>query len=102
MTKLFSGNSANYVAASSHTFYGGIGGAVGLGGLSVDSAFTVPASSVTIGVGATDTGKLQIGGPTIAGCIMLGDTDRGGCTECFALNGALTCTTDADCLCDGQ
>lgn len=36
------------------------------------------------------------------GCLMLRDTDDAGWTECSALNGTLTCTTDADGVCDGS
>lgn len=34
-------------------------------------------------------------------CVMWRDTDDAGWTECFALNGTLSCTTDADGVCDG-
>jgi hypothetical protein len=35
------------------------------------------------------------------GCIMMRDTDDAGWTECFTLNGVMSCTTDADGVCDG-
>lgn len=36
------------------------------------------------------------------GCLMIRDTDDAGWTECFALNGVLSCTIDLDALCDGS
>jgi len=55
------------------------------GGVSVDSATTA---------------QLTLNGTTAGGCVMFQDTDGAGCTECDALNGTLTCSTDADCVCD--
>lgn len=62
-----------------------------------------------IGVAAT-LGKLQLDGGAAAGqatldgdvggCIMLQDTDNAGWTECDALNGVLSCSIDADGVCD--
>lgn len=47
------------------------------------------------------SGTLTIGEGNV-GCIMLVDTDQAGFTECFALNGSINCTTDADGVCDGS
>ena len=37
---------------------------------------------------------------TSGGCLMIRDTDDAGWTECKALNGTLSCATDADGVCD--
>ncbi len=80
------------------------------GGAGLSTALTLVGSSGTVtgvngfGViptGATDTGKIQVGNATHAACLMLGDSDNAGCTECVPLNGVLTCGVDADCVCDG-
>jgi len=42
---------------------------------------------------------LDNGGVT---CIMMRDTDDAGWTECNSLDGALTCSVDADGICDGS
>ena len=63
---------------------------------------TAPVQNLQVLSGTTDTGKLGVGDATHAACVMLGDTDKAGCTECFALNGTFSCTTDADCVCDGS
>lgn len=47
----------------------------------------------------TGTGQITIDGDT-GGCLMFQDTDNAGWTECDALNGSLTCSTDADGICD--
>jgi len=36
------------------------------------------------------------------GCFMILDSDGAGWTECSALNGTLSCATDADGVCDGS
>lgn len=36
------------------------------------------------------------------GCLMIRDTDDAGWTECFVLNGVMSCTIDADGICDGS
>lgn len=63
---------------------------------------TNPSTHLHVVSGNTDTGKLQVGDATHASCLMLGDKDNAGCTECTVLNGVMTCTTDADCICDGS
>lgn len=77
-------------------------------------------STVNRFIVSTDTGALQLGASsrivsmdgqsagtmqlnifgTNGGCIMLRDTDSAGYTECDALNGALSCSIDADGVCD--
>lgn len=49
--------------------------------------------------GDTGAGQITLDGDT-GGCLMLKDTDNSGCTECDANNGTLSCSTDADCICD--
>lgn len=45
------------------------------------------------------TAQITIDG-TSGGCLMFQDTDGAGWTECDALNGTLSCSTDADGVCD--
>jgi len=45
---------------------------------------------------------LTSGGLTTVGCLMMYDTDLGGWTECFVLNGTMNCTSDNDGICDGS
>jgi hypothetical protein len=47
----------------------------------------------------TGAGQATLDG-SAGGCIMLRDTDDAGWTECDALDGTLSCSTDADGLCD--
>lgn len=47
----------------------------------------------------TGTAQVTIDGTT-GGCLMFQDTDGAGWTECDALNGVLSCSTDADGVCD--
>lgn len=47
----------------------------------------------------TGVGQVTFDGST-GGCIMLRDTDDAGWTECDALDGTLSCSVDADGLCD--
>lgn len=47
----------------------------------------------------TGVGQLTLDGST-GGCIMLRDTDDAGWTECDALDGTLSCSVDADGVCD--
>jgi hypothetical protein len=47
----------------------------------------------------TGVGQATLDGST-GGCLMLRDTDDAGWTECDALDGTLTCSTDADGVCD--
>lgn len=49
---------------------------------------------------ATGVGQVTIDGTTTGGCIMLRDTDDAGWTECDALDGTLSCSVDADGICD--
>ena len=67
------------------------GGNVGIGS-------TSPRSLLEIDKG-TGTAQITIDGTTGA-CLMLQDTDGAGWTECDALNGTLSCSTDADGVCD--
>lgn len=55
---------------------------------------TVASSSTASGFG------VLLGHGASGGCIMLTDTDNAGWTECKALNGTLSCATDADGVCD--
>ncbi len=59
---------------------------------------TAPRSLLEIDKG-TGTAQITIDGTTGA-CLMLQDTDGAGWTECDALNGTLSCSTDADGVCD--
>ena len=59
---------------------------------------TTPRSIVDIDKG-TGVGQVTIDGSTGA-CLMLRDTDDAGWTECDALDGTLTCSVDADGICD--
>lgn len=47
----------------------------------------------------TGVGQATLDGST-GGCIMLRDTDDAGWTECDALDGTLSCSVDADGVCD--
>jgi hypothetical protein len=67
-------------------------GNVGIGTTNLGYGF------MTVDAGAS-TGQLRIDGDSGA-CLMLQDTDNAGWTECDALNGVLTCGTDADGICD--
>lgn len=66
-------------------------GNVGIGTLT-------PPSILAINAGAA-VGQVTIDGGT-GGCIMLRDTDDAGWTECDALDGTLSCSTDTDGICD--
>jgi hypothetical protein len=46
-------------------------------------------------------GDLKLDNSNIT-CIMMRDTDDAGWTECNTLNGSLTCSIDADGICDGS
>jgi len=70
-------------------------GNVGIGTVS-------PATHLHIADSTATSAKLTIGDTDSAACIMLRDTDAAGWTECNALNGTLSCTTDADGVCDGS
>lgn len=45
-------------------------------------------------------GQVTIDGLT-GGCLMIRDTDDAGWTECRTLDGVMTCSVDADGICDG-
>lgn len=49
----------------------------------------------------TGWGQIDLDGSS-GGCLMIRDTDDAGWTECSALNGVLSCSTDADGQCDGS
>lgn len=59
---------------------------------------TSPRSFVDIDKG-TGVGQITLDGST-GGCFMLRDTDDAGWTECDVLDGVMTCSTDADGVCD--
>lgn len=59
---------------------------------------SLPRSILEIQKG-TGTAQITIDGTT-GGCLMFQDTDGAGWTECDALNGSLSCSTDADGICD--
>jgi hypothetical protein len=67
------------------------GGNVGIGS-------TSPRSLLEIDKG-TGTAQITIDGTT-GGCLMIQDTDGAGWTECDVLNGVMSCSTDADGVCD--
>lgn len=67
------------------------GGNVGVGTIS-------PQSIVHVNAG-TGVGQLTLDGDT-GGCLMFQDTDNAGWTECDVLNGVMSCSTDADGVCD--
>ncbi len=64
---------------------------------------TAPAVNLHILSGSADTTKLQLGDATTPGCFIIG-VSGGGCAECLVAPGTFipTCTTDADCACDGS
>ena len=68
------------------------GGLVGIGLIAPDEELHVEGTG-NVGV--------KIDGSS-GGCLMIRDTDDAGWTECFTLNGVLSCTIDADGLCDGS
>lgn len=68
------------------------------------SSLLISGPSTVIGSSGTSTSaKAAVGtsGATNVGSIMLNDTDNAGYTECTALNGTLSCGTDADGIIDG-
>jgi hypothetical protein len=73
--------------------YIGSTGNIGLG-------TTTPSSLLHVNGGA-NTG-ITINASSGGGCLMFRDTDNAGWTECFTLNGTLTCTIDTDGICDGS
>lgn len=56
-------------------------------------------SSGTLTIDGTNTNSMTISG-TAGACLMLEDTDEAGWTECDVLNGVMSCSTDADGICD--
>ena len=66
-------------------------GNVGIGTVS-------PRSLIEVDKG-TGTAQLTLDGTT-GGCFMIQDTDGAGWTECDVLNGTMSCSTDADGICD--
>ena len=67
------------------------GGAVGVG--------VTPSLGILHLDRGTGIGQITMDGST-GGCLMLRDTDDAGWTECDALDGVLTCSIDADGVCD--
>ncbi len=61
---------------------------------------TFPPNNIYVDGGVGSYG-IKVGGTT-GGCLMFNDTDNAGFTECVALNGTLSCTVDADGVCDGS
>lgn len=61
----------------------------------------IEASTVIRSAGTVGNTQSFLGKATNVGCMILRDTDDAGWTECFALNGVLSCTIDADGVCDG-
>lgn len=82
-----------------------LGGSVGIGTAAPESAnkLQVQSTSGNVVVASSTTasgfGVFSAHG-TSGGCIMLTDTDNAGWTKCKALNGTLSCATDADGICD--
>jgi len=70
------------------------------GALKVGIGVASPATFIHTDIG-TGWGQLALDGSS-GGCIMIRDTDDAGWTECSALNGTLSCSNDADGLCDGS
>lgn len=93
----------NNAGGSNAIVVAGSSGNVGIGSSSpgaklealTASGNNVVASSST----ASGFGVIMLHGAS-GGCIMLTDTDNAGWTECKALNGTLSCATDADGICD--
>ena len=50
---------------------------------------------------ASGLSQVTIDGPS-GGCLMIRDTNGTGWTECYTLGGTLTCSVDADGVCDGS
>jgi len=61
---------------------------------------TSPSNKLDID-GGSSYGAAELDGAT-GGCLMIRDTDDAGWTECTALNGTLSCSIDADGVCDGS
>ncbi|MDH3324340.1 MAG: hypothetical protein OEL89_01755 [Candidatus Peregrinibacteria bacterium] len=61
---------------------------------------TTPSSTLDIDEG-TGYGQVTVDGST-GGCLMLRDTDDAGWTECSVLDGTMSCSIDADGICDGS
>ena len=47
----------------------------------------------------TGTGQLTLDG-SLGGCLMIRDTDDAGWTECDVLDGVMSCSSDANGICD--
>jgi hypothetical protein len=62
------------------------------------SALKISGMALSLDIG-TGVGQATLDGST-GGCLMLRDTDDAGWTECDALDGTLSCSTDADGICD--
>lgn len=78
------------VGAPMNALYVDSSGDIGIGTSS-------PRSIVDVDKG-TGYGQITFDGSS-GGCLMLRDTDDAGWTKCTALDGVLTCTTDADGIC---
>jgi len=65
----------------------------------LDSSSTVTVTGQVVVDSAAGIGQMTLDGAT-GGCLMFRDTDDAGFTECNALNGVLTCSIDADGVCD--
>ncbi len=91
-TKKFQINKNNYNPAS------GVGVFTVLESGNVGIGNSAPAASLVIDEG-TGVGQITLDGST-GGCLMFRDTDDAGWSECDLLDGVMTCSTDADGVCD--
>lgn len=69
-----------------------------LTGDTVIGSQATPRSTLDIDEG-TGVGQITLDGST-GGCLMIRDTDDAGWTECDVLDGVMTCSIDADGVCD--
>lgn len=106
----FGGGIGSLIAATTIHFYTtGYGGTVGSDRMTIVSNGSVgigttnPVTKLHIESGDTTTTKIQIGSATTPACEIKG-VSGGGCAECVVTPGTFvyTCTTDADCVCDGS
>lgn len=84
-------------AATAMTIKQSPAGFVGIGTTAPGSLLHV--SSGTLTVDGTNVTTMRLSG-TAGACLMLEDTDEAGWTECDVLNGVMSCSTDADGICD--
>lgn len=65
----------------------------------VEAGANLTVTGIVVVDAGTTAGTLKLDG-NVGGCLMFRDTDDAGWTECDALNGTLSCSIDADGLCD--